>query len=299
MSYSDQAQKVIDQLGDRPVAYHPALARAIGDVKAALFLCQLIYWDGKGARSDGWIWKTQVEIQDETALTRSEQLTCRRKLCELGILEERLAGMPARMHFRVKLSLIAEMLQSSLQKPCKQDAKEPAIKFAETLQGSESTSETTDREDPTETEDTDTYVSVDADASKPPRSFDLEQLDLLRGKVNLTEKEQAQVLWPILAPYYLKQDLPEIPEVQKVARQAGGALRLGEIVAEHWGRPVIGDPLDFFRALAKERSPNGHARQSTPTADSWPPWVQFGYDPPEDDELVPAGCEEEVDDVPF
>lgn len=293
MSYSDQAQEVIDLLGDRPVAYHPALARAIGDVKAALFLCQLIYWDGKGARSDGWIWKTQVEIQKETALTRSEQLTCRRKLCELGILEERLAGMPARMHFRINLSLIAEILQSSLQEPCKQDAKEPSIKFAGTLQGSENTSETTDREDPTDTEDTDTYVSVDADASAQPRHLDLEQLDLLRGKVNLTEKEQAQVLWPMLAPYYPSQDLPEILEVQKVARQVGGALRLGETIAEHWGRSIIGDPLEYFLALAKKQGPNGHAKQKTPTAYSWPIWVQFGKDPPEDEELVPAGWVEE------
>ena len=43
---------LIELLGDRPVAYHPMLAKRLGSVKAALFLSQLLYWHGKGRHGD-------------------------------------------------------------------------------------------------------------------------------------------------------------------------------------------------------------------------------------------------------
>lgn len=88
-------------LRDRPVAYHPILAKACGGVSAALFLSQLLYWTGKGKLASGWIWKSADDMQEETGLTRNEQKTARHKLKAQGIIEEKLAGVPATLHYRV------------------------------------------------------------------------------------------------------------------------------------------------------------------------------------------------------
>ena len=40
-----------------PVAYYPRLAIALGGVKEAVFVCQLLYWEGKQSDSKRWIHK--------------------------------------------------------------------------------------------------------------------------------------------------------------------------------------------------------------------------------------------------
>lgn len=140
MTYSNEASTIITLLSDRPVAYHPALARLVGGVKAAVFLCQLLYWHGKGNDPDGWIWKTQAEMEKETALTRCEQEGARKKLVKLDLMEEKLQGIPARLHYRIKTDKLAALVQTGLENSCKQDCGKPANKIAENLQ---SNSETT------------------------------------------------------------------------------------------------------------------------------------------------------------
>jgi len=88
----------LDGIG-RPVAYYPSLVKITGSVGAGIFLCQLLYWKGKEADPEGWIFKTQGEISEETGLTRSEQETARKLLRERGLLEEKRAGIPARLYF--------------------------------------------------------------------------------------------------------------------------------------------------------------------------------------------------------
>ena len=72
------------------MAYYPGLARALGDVKEAVFVCQLAYWRGKEQDPDGWIYKTREEIEQETALTYKEQLHVRDSLKGKKLLEEHL-----------------------------------------------------------------------------------------------------------------------------------------------------------------------------------------------------------------
>ncbi|RYX82849.1 hypothetical protein EON83_17215 [bacterium] len=95
--------KLTDFLEDigRPVAYYPALARALGGVKQAVFLCQLIYWDGKGANSEGWIYKTVEEWEEETGLSYEEQRAARNTLKGLGVLEEWYQRLDHRMNYRI------------------------------------------------------------------------------------------------------------------------------------------------------------------------------------------------------
>ena len=79
------------------------MAHALGSVTAALFLCQLIYWDPKATDPDGWVWKTRDEIFQETGLSRREQETARKQLVDAGVLEEKRRGVPARLFYRVDL----------------------------------------------------------------------------------------------------------------------------------------------------------------------------------------------------
>ncbi len=74
--------------GQRPVAFLPGLARAVGGVKAGLFLCQLLYWQDRGSKEGGWVYKDWRDWEEETCLTQDEQRGARRELLALGVIEE-------------------------------------------------------------------------------------------------------------------------------------------------------------------------------------------------------------------
>lgn len=112
----------IIQLLDRPIAYNPAFAKLkVGKVKAgpvaAVFLSQMVYWHNR--MDGGWMYKTQANITSETALTRDEQETARKRLTALGVLEEELRGVPATMHYRIN----AERLEALLVETTKPEKK--------------------------------------------------------------------------------------------------------------------------------------------------------------------------------
>lgn len=90
----------------QPVGYYPKLTKITGGVKETLFLCQLLYWEGRQADPERWIYKTQEEIEEETGLTRKEQETARKNLKDKGFIEEKYAGIPRKLYYRVKLAKI-------------------------------------------------------------------------------------------------------------------------------------------------------------------------------------------------
>ena len=102
-------------LGHGPVAYYRAFAAVGGGVTAGVFLSQLFYWHGKGRDPDGWIYKTQAAWEDETGLSRREQETARRNLRQRGIIEEKLAGIPATLHYRINVDRLAALLAERCQ----------------------------------------------------------------------------------------------------------------------------------------------------------------------------------------
>lgn len=95
---------------DRPIAYHPILAKVIGSVTAALFLSQIAYWSDKGFDKDGWIYKTESEMEEETGLSRKEQETARKALVWSGILKEERRGIPARMWYLLDWDALTVLL---------------------------------------------------------------------------------------------------------------------------------------------------------------------------------------------
>lgn len=81
-------------------------------VSIGLLLSQLLYWQGKGDDTSGWVYKTVKELKSETGLTRSQQETAIKTCKLIGILETKRAGIPAKRHFRLNVEKLEELLPS-------------------------------------------------------------------------------------------------------------------------------------------------------------------------------------------
>jgi hypothetical protein len=134
MSQSDQ-KRFNRYFPQRPILYQAGYAIILDSPTAAILLCQLLYWHGKGKRKDGWVYKTIPEIQKETGLTRYNQETAIKKLRNLGVLRYRLAGIPRTRHFKLDLAELENVIPSLmdshklvyLKPPSSVVAKPPAI----------------------------------------------------------------------------------------------------------------------------------------------------------------------------
>lgn len=143
----------IHEFLDRPIAFHRIFAKIGGSVNAGIFLSQAFYWSSRTKDPNGWFYKTQAEWEEETCLTRREQETARRNLRDAGILEEALAGIPARLFFRINVSAAhakmiahAKLNSLSMAESAKLDCTNPPSSDAQIRQTTictESTSEST------------------------------------------------------------------------------------------------------------------------------------------------------------
>ena len=107
-----QRKRVIETiLTDRPLAYHPVLAKIAGSATSGIFIAQILYWTPRSRDADGWIYKTQDELYEETALSRREQETARKRLKQASMLEERHQRMPNRMYYRARVDHIARLIE--------------------------------------------------------------------------------------------------------------------------------------------------------------------------------------------
>jgi hypothetical protein len=98
---------------DLPISFHRCLVPITGGVTAALMLSQAI-WTSEALDPEvgGWFCRSQEEWTEETGLSRWEQETARRSLRTGGFLEERRAGMPAKLWFRVRPEAVVRALQA-------------------------------------------------------------------------------------------------------------------------------------------------------------------------------------------
>jgi len=106
-------ETLIAVLGN-PIAYYSISARILGRVEEGIFVSQFFSWYDKGDHPEEWIYKTQDEIFEETGLTRRNQETARRQLRGLGVLEEKRAGIPARLHYRLNLDTLAALVNETV-----------------------------------------------------------------------------------------------------------------------------------------------------------------------------------------
>lgn len=109
LSYKD-AKDMLKSVLDKPIAYHHVFARDGGGAAAGIFLSQAWYWTPKGWQGGGWFYKTVEECEAETGLTYKEQQKARRELVKRGLIEEDKRGIPAKLHYRVVLPRVVELL---------------------------------------------------------------------------------------------------------------------------------------------------------------------------------------------
>lgn len=122
---------IVEVLGvvGQTIAYFPTFGKVFDSATTGLFLSQFIFWIGKEKDSEGWIYKTQADIERETGLSRSEQERARRQLVESGAMEEKRRGLPAKMHYRFNQRRIGELVvawyelqEKPKEKPAKPEA---------------------------------------------------------------------------------------------------------------------------------------------------------------------------------
>ncbi len=94
-------RKYFALLGGEPPKPVPPILVQIYGCPMALLISQLLYWRGKGARLDGFIFKSEKDLKKELGLSSSQQKTLIRKGRDFGFLEVVLKSIPAKRHYRI------------------------------------------------------------------------------------------------------------------------------------------------------------------------------------------------------
>lgn len=110
---------------EEPICIHRSLLTLTKSITAALMLTYANYqMQDLPQESDGWFCKSQDEWQAELGLSRFEQEGARKVLRDMGVLEEKRVGMPAKLHFRVNgqklLRLLSEQARNHFDESLKQ-----------------------------------------------------------------------------------------------------------------------------------------------------------------------------------
>ncbi len=79
---------------------------------AGVYVRQLVFWDGKGMDPEGWIYKSEDEMEAEIGLGRHAQRKARAALEKHDVLETQRRGLPCRLFYRVNLEKLAELLET-------------------------------------------------------------------------------------------------------------------------------------------------------------------------------------------
>lgn len=113
----------IHELLKRPIAFQPAVAKALDSIPLAILWGQLYYWTDRTTDPDGWIYKTVDDITDETSLTRKQQTLAKKLGMAMGILEIRRAGKTGVNHFRINFEntekIVSDFIEKQNYKPVK------------------------------------------------------------------------------------------------------------------------------------------------------------------------------------
>lgn len=119
-------------LFQRPIAYLPIVAKATGSVKLTVMWSQINYWTDKARDPEGWVYKTQAEMFEETGLSRKEQETARDLGAKIGVLSSDVRGTPPTVHYRVHRERMAELIER-FEKGRGVEVKERKVKASNTI----------------------------------------------------------------------------------------------------------------------------------------------------------------------
>ena len=172
-------------LSDRPIAFHPMLARLFGGINEALLFQQIAYWSGKGA-DPVWIYKTQADLEEETTLSRYQQEQSRARLKKLGVLEETKRGLPAKLYYRIDWPTVFVLLESV------------AIKSARNSQPRMRETDIQDREEVTSLSERNSHPLKDAKTTTKTNVRDIEDSKIRESQNDVDKYDEARLL---LLPY--------------------------------------------------------------------------------------------------
>ncbi len=96
----------------RQIVVPVKLIHAIG-AKGAILMAQLFHWLGKQQSEDGWIYKTQIELEEETGLSRHEQNTCVEILKKKQVLETRYDRLEHRLYYRISKDALDAIMEGN------------------------------------------------------------------------------------------------------------------------------------------------------------------------------------------
>lgn len=105
----------LESLLDRPIAFQRAFVSLGAGVTGALLLSQAVYWSRRSTLRGGWFYKTREDWEEETGLTRREQEGARKKLRDLGVLEEKKRGIPCKTYYRINTDSLQTCLHKTAQ----------------------------------------------------------------------------------------------------------------------------------------------------------------------------------------
>lgn len=100
---------------EKPIAFSAPLARALGGIEEAIFVQQLYYWMQRAGRSDGFVYKSKKEWEQETTLTRRKLDRVRKKLENQGIIETKVlkANKAPTLHYKLNIGIVQNVLNES------------------------------------------------------------------------------------------------------------------------------------------------------------------------------------------
>jgi hypothetical protein len=108
---NEVARIILRQLSKRQIAYHPAYKKITKSTVASILLSQLMYWWEK---MDGReFYKTDAEIEEETAMSNEEIRTAKAKLRKLDFVNIELKGVPCRTFYSIDLDGLIDALSQT------------------------------------------------------------------------------------------------------------------------------------------------------------------------------------------
>lgn len=125
---------------DNTMSINRHLAHAIGLAEAVVYgalLSKYAYYDQHGLLTDGdWFYSTVEDLEESTALTARQQRRCIDKLIELGLIQCKVQGMPAKRYFCINddTELLAGILSNGSKSSCDKSAQlDGAVKQSESV----------------------------------------------------------------------------------------------------------------------------------------------------------------------
>lgn len=94
------------------------------DAAAIVLLSQIVYWHPKARKHDYWIYKTQEEFSQETALSCKQIARARDDLVALGLLKYELKGYPPKAYFKLNTCMFDKYAEALADK---QEDEDPTV----------------------------------------------------------------------------------------------------------------------------------------------------------------------------